>query len=324
VEVHENYDNNEIFNMFTQEDHYTELLEPILEPQQVPQNDNNDISEVTDVEQDGETEVVDPTMYVDVASDKNFLGVSAMSEDPRLEGESKLKLNWKFECNKESKKMQKTILKQNYENFAASSQEGPDKTYDRTNVECYNCHRKGNFARECRAPRNKGNINRDAPTRNASVDTSTTNALVVQDGIDKTGLGYDGHVNESKVLNNVVNSCENDGDDNQVNDRFKKSEGYHAVPPPYNGNYMPSRPDLSFTGLDNDVLSLKYSAPIIEDWKSDSEDENVFESKEVKKTVKPSLEKIEFVYARNTTVENENKVEKPKKFSQSPRGNKRN
>nr|GFC01748.1 hypothetical protein [Tanacetum cinerariifolium] len=34
---------------------YTELLEPIPEPQQVPHNDNNVISEATDVEQDGET-----------------------------------------------------------------------------------------------------------------------------------------------------------------------------------------------------------------------------------------------------------------------------
>nr|GFC62812.1 hypothetical protein [Tanacetum cinerariifolium] len=34
AEVHENYDNNEIFNMFTQEEEYTELLEPIPEPQQ--------------------------------------------------------------------------------------------------------------------------------------------------------------------------------------------------------------------------------------------------------------------------------------------------
>nr|GEW82779.1 hypothetical protein [Tanacetum cinerariifolium] len=46
---------NEIFNMFTQEEQYTELLEPILEPHQVPQNDNNVISEVTSVEQSGET-----------------------------------------------------------------------------------------------------------------------------------------------------------------------------------------------------------------------------------------------------------------------------
>nr|GEU85162.1 hypothetical protein [Tanacetum cinerariifolium] len=47
AEVHnyENCDDNEIFNMFTQEEQYTELLEPIPEPHQVPQNDNNVISE---------------------------------------------------------------------------------------------------------------------------------------------------------------------------------------------------------------------------------------------------------------------------------------
>nr|GEX41777.1 hypothetical protein [Tanacetum cinerariifolium] len=55
AELHENCDNNEIFNMFTQEEQYTELLEPIPEPQQIPQNNNNVISEDTSVEQGGET-----------------------------------------------------------------------------------------------------------------------------------------------------------------------------------------------------------------------------------------------------------------------------
>nr|GEX77910.1 hypothetical protein [Tanacetum cinerariifolium] len=129
--------------------------------------------------------------------------------------------------------------------------------FDRTKVKCNNCHRRGHFARECRAPRNWGNRNRDAPTRNAPVDTSTTNTLVIQDGIggydwsfrakeelinfalmaytsqDKTGLGYDGqmnesdlndiHVNESEVPNNLFYSRESNRDDNQVNDRFKKA-----------------------------------------------------------------------------------------------------
>nr|GEZ83216.1 hypothetical protein [Tanacetum cinerariifolium] len=57
AEVH-NYENcydNKIFNMFTQEEQYTELLEPIPEPHQVPQNDNNIISQVTNVEQSGKT-----------------------------------------------------------------------------------------------------------------------------------------------------------------------------------------------------------------------------------------------------------------------------
>nr|GEZ88926.1 hypothetical protein [Tanacetum cinerariifolium] len=53
AEVH-NYEDcydNEIFNMFTQEDQYTKLLEPIPEPHQVPENDNNVISKVSSVEQ---------------------------------------------------------------------------------------------------------------------------------------------------------------------------------------------------------------------------------------------------------------------------------
>nr|GEZ89992.1 hypothetical protein [Tanacetum cinerariifolium] len=55
AEVYENCDDNEIFNMFTQEEQYTELLEPIPESHQVPQNDNDVISEDTSVEQGGET-----------------------------------------------------------------------------------------------------------------------------------------------------------------------------------------------------------------------------------------------------------------------------
>ncbi|GJR58148.1 hypothetical protein Tco_1500310 [Tanacetum coccineum] len=56
-EVHE-YDNcynNDIFNMFTQTEQYTELLEPIPEPHQVQQNDSNVISAVSSVEQSGGT-----------------------------------------------------------------------------------------------------------------------------------------------------------------------------------------------------------------------------------------------------------------------------
>nr|GEU59165.1 integrase, catalytic region, zinc finger, CCHC-type, peptidase aspartic, catalytic [Tanacetum cinerariifolium] len=41
VQLNDNYYDNEIFNMFTQEEQYTDLLEPIPEPQLVSQNENH-------------------------------------------------------------------------------------------------------------------------------------------------------------------------------------------------------------------------------------------------------------------------------------------
>ncbi|GJX81166.1 hypothetical protein Tco_0329315 [Tanacetum coccineum] len=98
-------------------------------------------------------------------------------------------------------------------------------------------------------------------------------------------LGYDSHVNESEVLDNVVDSVfdsqESDGDNNQVNDRFKKSEGYHVVPP-YTGNFKPARVDLSFAGLDDSDYKSKMSETITS---KDSLDTTA------SKTSKDSLEK---------------------------------
>ncbi|GJU02160.1 hypothetical protein Tco_1112498 [Tanacetum coccineum] len=63
-----NYDNcynNDIFNMFTQEEQYTELLEPIPEPHQVQQNDSNITLEVSSMEQGGGTADQHPITVVE-------------------------------------------------------------------------------------------------------------------------------------------------------------------------------------------------------------------------------------------------------------------
>nr|GEY15595.1 putative ribonuclease H-like domain-containing protein [Tanacetum cinerariifolium] len=102
----------------------------------------------------------------------------------------------------------------------------------------------------------------------------------------KTGLGYDSQGADSQVL------------ENQVNDKTNTCEGYHAVPPPYTGNFMPLKPNLVFADehvVSESVTSLpdiaknevktsettlkNVSALIIKDCVSNSEDEDENETK---------------------------------------------
>nr|GFC46869.1 ribonuclease H-like domain-containing protein [Tanacetum cinerariifolium] len=55
VQLNDNCYDNEIFNMFTQEEQYTDLLELIPEPQLVPQNDNHVTSIAPSMVQSGGT-----------------------------------------------------------------------------------------------------------------------------------------------------------------------------------------------------------------------------------------------------------------------------
>nr|GEV19078.1 hypothetical protein [Tanacetum cinerariifolium] len=83
---------------------------------------------------------------------------------------------------------------------------------------------------------------------------------------DKTGLRYDSQLSENEmpkceIFETASDSRVNviDEDNNQAKDRYEVGIGYHAVPPPYTGNYMPQRADLSFVGLDDSVFTFKIS-----------------------------------------------------------------
>nr|GEX12147.1 hypothetical protein [Tanacetum cinerariifolium] len=59
--------------------------------------------------------------------------------------------------------------------------------FDKSKVECYNCHKRGHFAREYRAPRNQAKKNKESLRRSVPVETSTSIDLVSCDGLG----GYD-------------------------------------------------------------------------------------------------------------------------------------
>ncbi|GJT62365.1 ribonuclease H-like domain-containing protein [Tanacetum coccineum] len=59
--------------------------------------------------------------------------------------------------------------------------------FDKSKVECFNCYKRGHFAKECRAPKNQDSRNKEPTRRTVPVDKTTSNALVSQ----CDGFGYD-------------------------------------------------------------------------------------------------------------------------------------
>nr|GEW48375.1 hypothetical protein [Tanacetum cinerariifolium] len=122
---------------------------------------------------------------------------------------------------------------------------------------------------------------------------------------NKIGLGYDNHVFDSTVFDcDELNIFESDESvcTSPMHDRYKSGEGYHTVPPPYTGNFMPSKPDLT----------------------SDSEDE--FKPESVSNQKEPSFvqtsKHVKTPRASVKTVEHHNQAKNLRTDNQKCRGHK--
>nr|GEU97754.1 hypothetical protein [Tanacetum cinerariifolium] len=140
--------------------------------------------------------------------------------------------------------------------------------------------------------------------RNVPVETSTSNALVSQcDGVGSYDWNFQADEEPTNyalmAFTSSSSSSDNESDESlppsPIYDRYHSGDGYHVVPPPYTGTFMPPKPDLVFHNAPNDVETVhiafnvklsptkpdtdfshthRPSVPILENWVSDSEDDS--------------------------------------------------
>nr|GFA03816.1 hypothetical protein [Tanacetum cinerariifolium] len=79
----------------------------------------------------------------------------------------------------------KKFLKRTERKLAMNGNE--TNNFDKFNVECYNCHKREHFARECRALKNQDNKHKESTRRIVHMETYASITLVSCDGLG----GYD-------------------------------------------------------------------------------------------------------------------------------------
>ncbi|GJX28209.1 hypothetical protein Tco_0236288 [Tanacetum coccineum] len=182
----------------------------------------------------------------------------------------------RFGGNEESKKMQKNVLKHQFENFTTASNESLDKAYDRfqkliSQLEVHGAPIiKRIYLQEVlrRSGMNQGRRSYgDNGRRNAPTNESSSKALVAQDGLGSYEWSNDFEVepvnyalmaiSSSSSSSSSDNEHQSDEENTPANDRFSKADGFHAVPHHITGNFLTPRADISFVGLDEYAIRKK-------------------------------------------------------------------
>nr|GEZ89123.1 ribonuclease H-like domain-containing protein [Tanacetum cinerariifolium] len=81
--------------------------------------------------------------------------------------------------------------------------------FDKSKVECFNCHKNGHFARECRALKNQDNRGREYGRKTVPMETPTENFLIAQNGIG--GYNWSYQAKEEILTNNALMALTSSG-----------------------------------------------------------------------------------------------------------------
>ncbi|GJZ47184.1 hypothetical protein Tco_0601016 [Tanacetum coccineum] len=175
----------------------------------------------------------------------------------------------RFGGNDDSQKMQRNVLKHQFENFTTAPNESLDKAYDRFQKLIKNTSSTNEVST---ASENFG-VNTAGGTSSTNQENSnktnepSSQALVAQDGLGGYDWSNDFDEPVNYALTTISSSSSSSSSDNEVrssdeeitpaNDRLSKANGYHVVPPPIIENFLTPRADISFVGLDEYAIRKK-------------------------------------------------------------------
>ncbi|GJV59954.1 ribonuclease H-like domain-containing protein [Tanacetum coccineum] len=94
--------------------------------------------------------------------------------------------------------------------------------YDKSKVECFNCHKKGHFARECRAPRNQDNRNKE-PTKSDQAEEGPANFALIAYSSTSSNSSTNSEVsNDSNCCSSCLESVKDLKEQNEQNEQLVK------------------------------------------------------------------------------------------------------
>nr|GEV46831.1 putative ribonuclease H-like domain-containing protein [Tanacetum cinerariifolium] len=183
--------------------------------------------------------------------------------------------------------------------------------FDKSNMDCYNYNKRGHFSRECKALRNQDNKHKESSRRSVLVETTTSTTLVLCDGLGRydwsnqvevgpnyalmafSSLSSNSKVsNDSTCLKSYLETVKLFKSHNeQLSKDLKKSK---LMVLGYKIDEFVNKPEVENDKAKSSkeepkAVRKKDDAPIIEEWVSDDEEENVSQPKNEKKTVRPSI-----------------------------------
>ncbi|GJZ72773.1 ribonuclease H-like domain-containing protein [Tanacetum coccineum] len=132
---------------------------------------------------------------------------------------------------------------------------------DKSKVECYNCHRKGHFARKCNSGRNQGKRPYgDNGRRNASTNEPSSQALVTQYGLGGYDWSHDFDEPVNYALMDISSSSSSSSSDNEVQNYSKQClESFKTLQKNYDSEREKhNRARLEIQGYELALESLEY------------------------------------------------------------------